>query len=540
MPETKAEADYPDHPGYPDYEVAIVGAGLGGICAAIKLREIGVENFVIIDRDQDFGGTWLRNTYPGVGADIPTVAYQFTFAPKGDWERFFASGAEIQQYIMDLVNHHQLRRMAMFDTRIERETFDEQTHSWHLHTDTGDVVTARFLISAIGAYVNPRTRPDIPGLETFTGPVQVPSRWRHDIDMGGKRVAIVGVGSSTVQIAPAIAGKVAHLDIYQRTPQWYFPKPDFRMPRLLQRALAKRRFANAVNGIALGGVELGLRVLIYTPRPLFRLGAAIFDRVALWLYLGWLRYKVRDKEVRRRLRPRFGAGCTRGTLGADYLPTFNRPNVTLISDGIDRITPTGIIDKAGIERPVDVLVLATGYEMFSDPETYRVGTVLGTNGFDLAEFYHRDGLQAYQSSSVPGLPNRFMLVGPYSWTGTSFHYILENAMRHVAAVIKQARDRDATWVEVTPQALGDFQASIARGGANLNRYFTVNCAGSNSYFINSQGDTPYVRPWTVLQSYRRSVGFPSDAYEFRTMPKAAERETVGSAAAPAKEGEHAI
>lgn len=514
--------------GQPDYEVAIIGAGLGGICAAIKLREIGVENLVIIDRDEDFGGTWLRNTYPGVGADIPTVAYQFTFAPKGDWKRFFADGAEIQQYALDLVAQHGLRNYARFGSRIEREVFDEDGHYWQLHTTDGAVITARFVISAVGAYVNPRTNPDIPGLDSFAGTIQVPSRWQHDVDLSGKRVGIIGVGSSTVQIAPSIAGDVAHLDVYQRTPQWYFPKPDFRMPKSLQRMLSRRWFANAVNGIALGGIELGLRVLIYTPKPLFRVGAAIFDRLALWAYLGWIRYKVRDPHVRQQLRPRFGAGCTRGTLGADYLPTFNRANVTLVSSGIERITPTGVVDKEGIERPIDILVLATGYEMFSDAETYRVGTVLGTKGFDLGEFFQRKGLQAYQSNSVPGLPNRFMLVGPYSWTGTSFHYILENSMRHIEAVIKLARAKRATWVEVTQEALDGFQASIARSGSNLNRYFTVNCAGSNSYFINSQGDTPYVRPWTVLQSYRRSVRFPADAYEFKRIDS------------PVKEIEHAI
>lgn len=498
----------------PDHEVAIIGAGLGGICAAIKLREIGIDDFVIIDRDAGFGGTWLRNTYPGVGADIPAIAYQFSFAPKGNWRRFFADGDEIRQYILDLAMTHRLYPHARFNTRVEREVFDDETHQWQLHTADGDVITARFVISAIGAYINPKTQPDIPGLDSFAGPVLIPSRWQHDLDLRGKKVGIIGVGSSTVQIAPAIAGDVAQLDIYQRTPQWYFPKPDFPIPVLLQRMLAHRRFANAVHSVALAFIEAGLRVLIYTPRPLFRVGAAVFDRVALLAYMLWLRYKVRDRQVRSQLRPRFGAGCTRGTLGGDYLPVFNRSNVELISTGIDRITPHGIVDTAGVERPIDVLVLATGYEMFSDPETYRIGTVLGSNGFDLAEFYHRNGLQAYQSVTVPELPNRFMMVGPYSWTGTSFHYILENSMRHISAVIALARAQNATRVEVTRDALARFQAGLRRSGANLQRYFSFNCAGSNSYFINSHGDTPYVRPWTILQSRRRSVRFPASDYEF--------------------------
>lgn len=498
----------------PEFEVAIIGAGMGGISTAIKLREIGIDDFVIIDRDEDFGGTWLANTYPGVGADIPALAYQFSFAPKGDWKRFFATGDEIQKYLLALVETHGLRTHARFNTGVEKEVFDDDAHLWHLHVDSGEVITARFVISAIGAYINPRTRPDIDGLDQFTGPVLIPSRWDHELDLTDKRVAIVGVGSSTVQIAPSIADRVSHLDIYQRTPQWYFPKPDFPIPGWLQRLLAHRRFANGAHAIALAGIELGLRVLVYTPRPLFRVGAAVFDRIALALYMGWVRYKVRDKKVRRQLRPSFGAGCTRGTLGGDYLPVFNRPNVSLVSTGIERVTADGIVDRDGVTRPMDVLVLATGYEMFSDPETYRVGTVLGSNGFDLAEFYHRDGLQAYQSATVPEVPNRFMLVGPYSWTGTSFQYILENALRHVTAVLARAREHEATRVEVSHVALQRFQRSIRRSGANLQRYFSFNCAGSNSYFINSHGESPYVRPWTVLQSRRRSVGFPQSDYLF--------------------------
>lgn len=512
----------------PDYHVAIIGAGFGGICAAIKLREIGIEDFVIIDRDEDFGGTWLRNTYPGVGADIPTVAYQFSFAPHSNWKRFFASGREIQDYVLELAATHGLDRHARFNTGVQREVFDDDNHLWRLHLDNDETITARFVISAIGAYINPKTRPDIPGLDSFAGPVLIPSRWQHEVDLHGKRVAIVGVGSSTVQIAPSIAGDVAQLDIYQRTPQWYFPKPDFGYPAVVQRLMAKRGFANALNWIALMGIEIGLRVLIYTPTPLFRVGASLFDRTALLLYLGWLRYKVNDRTVRRQLRPRFGAGCTRGTLGGDYLPTFNRANVALISDGIERITADGIVDRTGVHRPADVLVLATGYEMFSDPETYKRGTVLGSNGFDLADFYHREGLQAYQSATVPQLPNRFMMVGPYSWTGTGFHYILENAMRHIAAVIELTRAQDATRVEVSWDALRRFHTELRRSGTNLQRYFTVNCAGSNSYFINSHGETPYVRPWTVLQSRRRSVRFPASDYVF------------GQISVPAKESAHAV
>ncbi|MCS3778822.1 flavin-containing monooxygenase [Tsukamurella ocularis] len=504
----------------PDYEVVVIGAGAGGICAGIKLQEIGIHDFVLVDRAPAMGGTWRANTYPNVGADLPFLAYQFSFAPKADWSHFFAKGGEIQEYHVGLARDAGLDRKVRLNTTIVREEWDEAAHLWRLHIDDGSQITGRFVISAVGAYINPKDKPDIPGLEDFEGKVMIPSDWDDEFDYSGIRAAMIGVGSSAVQIAPALAERAAHLDIYQRTPQWYFPKPDFRNPRWLQQLLRVPGLAGLLHGSALAFVDVALRVLIYTPGRLFGFGARRFDHGAHSLYDLWMWICVRDKETRRKLRPAYGAGCTRGTLGGGYLAVFNRRNVELHTTSIARIERDAIVTADGVRHPADLLVLATGYEMFSDPESYREGAVVGADGFDLGVYYNDEGLRAYHSTSVAGLPNRWLMVGPYSWTGTAFHYILENAIRHISSVLAEARTRGATKVEVRIGAQEAFHKDMVTKGANLNHYFNVHCAGSNTYFVNSQKQAVYVRPWTLLQSYRRSTGFDRDDYRYESITTA--------------------
>ena len=503
----------------PEYEVAIIGAGAGGICAGVKLAEIGVTDVVLIDRANGMGGTWLFNTYPGVGADLPTLAYQFSFARKHDWDRFFASGKEIQEYHLEVARAAGLDRKVRLGTDIVKEEWDEANHLWRLHIAGGGQITARFVISAVGAYLRPKDKPAIPGLDDFAGEVMIPAAWNHDYDFRGKRVGIIGVGSSTVQIAPSIAPLVEHLHIYQRTTQWYFPKPDFVMPGWLKQVLRIPGVAGVLHdGIVLGVIELALRVLVHTPSRLFNAASWPFDSVARSLYKGWLRIKVRDPEIRRKLVPAYGPGCTRGTLGGDYLPVFNRENVELVTDPIARITAAGIECSDGTTREIDALILATGYEVFSDPESYREGAVVGRDGFDLGTFFNEQGLQAYHSTAVAGLPNRWIMVGPYSWTGTAFHYILENAMRNINRAIGEARSRGVTKTEVRKSAQDRYHAELMRKGRNIAYYFSVHCAGSNTYFVNSHGDSPYVRPATLLQNRRDSVNYPLDDYTYETLP----------------------
>ncbi|WP_067709949.1 flavin-containing monooxygenase [Nocardia yamanashiensis] len=501
--------------GGPDHEVVVIGAGIGGICAGVKLREIGIEDFLIVDRVGGLGGTWYSHHYPDAGCDIPSTTYQFSFARKPDWDRLFAKRDQILEYLEQVAADHDLPRRMRFHTSIVREEWDEDRQLWRLQVDSGEVITARFVISAVGAYINPKTAPDIPGLASYAGVSMYPADWNHDYDFTGKRVAVIGVGASTMQIAPKLAEQVQRLDIYQRTPQVYLPKPDFVLRPWMQRLLALPGGSAAANGVAQAVVDSALRVAVYTPAPLWKVGARAVDAVGGRAYAGWLRIKVKDKETRRRLRPGFGIVCLRGGAGGGYLPMLNRENVELITTGIAEITPGGIRDADGVHREIDALVLATGYEVFSDPESYKPGTVVGRNGFDLGVFYNTEELKAYYSTSVAGIPNRFIMIGPYSWTGTAFHYFVENAMRHIAAVIDETRRRGATVVEVRPQAQERFHREMLRSGRNLAYYLETRCEGSNSYFVNSQGKSPYIRPWSLLKTYRKAVRFDRDDYAYR-------------------------
>jgi cation diffusion facilitator CzcD-associated flavoprotein CzcO len=519
----------------PHHEVVVIGAGIGGICAGVKLQEIGIDDFLIVDRVGGLGGTWYTHSYPDAGCDIPTTTYQFSFARKADWDRFFAKRDQILEYLQDVAADYDLPRRMQFNTTIVREEWDDNAGLWQLHLDTGEVITARFVISAVGAYINPKTRPNIPGLDSYTGVSMHPATWDNDYDFTGKRVGIIGVGASTMQIAPKLAEQVERLDIYQRTPQVYLPKPDFVLRPWMQRFLALPGGSFAVNGIAQTVVDLALRVAIFTPAPLWKRAARVVDFAGRHAYSGWVRHKVKDKELHPHLRPDFGIVCIRGGAGGGYLPTLNRDNVELITNGIAEITRTGIRSSDGTEREIDALVLATGYEVFSDPESYKPGTVIGRDGFDLGVFFNSEELKAYYSTAVAGIPNRFIMVGPYSWTGTAFHYFVENAMRHIATVIDETRRRGASVVEVRPEAQERFHQDMIRSGRNLSYYLETRCEGSNTYFVNSQGKSPYIRPWSLLKTYRRATRFDRDDYEYRvvagatrTVSGAAELDLVGT------------
>ncbi|QLY29282.1 NAD(P)/FAD-dependent oxidoreductase [Nocardia huaxiensis] len=515
----------------PQYEVVVIGAGIGGICAGVKLQEIGIDDFLIVDRVGGLGGTWYTHSYPDAGCDIPSTTYQFSFARKPDWDRLFAKRDQILEYLEQVAADHDLPRRMRFGVNVVREEWDDAHHLWRLHLESGEPLTARFVISAVGAYINPKTSPNIPGLDTFQGVRMYPADWNHDYDFAGKRVAVIGVGASTMQIAPKLAAQAARLDIYQRTPQVYLPKPDFELRPWMQRFLALPGGSALVNGAAQALIDTALRVAIYTPHPMWKSGARLVDLAGKRAYRGWVRYKVQDKGIRDQLRPGFGIVCIRGGAGGDYLPTLNRANVELITSGIAEITPHGIRDAHGVDREIDALVLATGYQVFSDPESYPPGTVLGRNGFDLGHFYNTEELKAYYSTSVAGIPNRFLMIGPYSWTGTAFHYFVENAMRHIATVIAETRRRGHTTVEVRPEAQERFHREMLRSGRNLAYYLETRCEGSNSYFINSQGKSPYIRPWSLLKTYRKATRFDRDDYRY-TSPVPLQTEVSHKAGVP--------
>ena len=497
----------------PDHEVAIIGAGLGGIGAAIALKRAGIEDIVLLERASDIGGTWRDNTYPGIAVDIPAQAYQFSFELNPNWSRVFATGAEVKAYIDHCTDRYEIRRHIQLNSEVLSRDWDEDGHFWRLKTPDGET-TARFVISAVGAFVNPK-EPEIEGVDDFEGIVQRSAAWDHSVSLDGKRVAIVGTGASAVQIIPKIARRAGRLDVYQRTPIWVFPKLDYPTSRAVRWLFAREpRVQDAVRRSLTRALEAGLvqGVLHYESSAPIIHGAA-------WLARNiWYR-QVRDPDVRRRLTPSYDVGCKRPSVSNSYLRTFNRQNVELISERIERVTPHGIKTSDGREREIDVLVLATGFRLATDPENYRRNPVRGRDGFDLASFYADHRARSYESVSMPGLPNHFMIFGPYGWTGGTWHTLVETASHHTIRVIEETRRRNATAVEVREEA-AERWTRFAQERLGRSLWSVGSCQSANSYYFDHHGDTPFLRPTSAKQAWQAAKTFPLEDYEFRTLDAA--------------------
>ena len=488
-----------------EFDVAIIGAGPGGIAAAHLLRRRGITDIVILERGNDFGGTWRDNHYPGLAVDIPTPWYEFSFARNPDWSRFFAPGPEIYRYLTDTARRCGLYPLLRPGSEVVRQQWDQQNCVWRLDIRGQESVTARFVISSVGGYVNAKHTADLEGLDTFTGKVLRPNAWDDAYDTTDKRVAVIGTGSSGTQIISALSGRVAALDVYQRTPNWILPKPDFAPPAALRRLLRMPGIGAGLHN--LGRVVFDLFLLV----PIVHIMAHLPDRVLMTLLRGYdvvarlgyralLRATVHDKETRRKLLPRHGILAKRPVISSDYLPTFNDPGTRLITVPIERVTPTGVLTTDGVEHPADLIVTATGYELWTDPETYRPGTILGVNGFDLALDYREHGLRSYGGTAHPQLPNRWEIVGPSGFVGVGWTDFVETIATHAVRVIDNARRTGSDVVAVTPQAFDRWNAQMQAAGKAARLYFTRCNPGVNTYFINSQHETVYHRPQTITAS----------------------------------------
>lgn len=492
----------------PEHHVAVIGAGFSGIGTAVALDRAGMRDWVIVEEADGVGGAWHWNTYPGIGVDIPSFSYQFSFAQRSDWSRVYASGSELKAYAERCVDSYGLRSRIRFGTKVIGACFDERDHLWRLDTAGGGTTTARFVVDATGVFTQP-TRPDIPGLDVFAGPLMHTARWDHAQDLRGRRVAIVGTGASAVQVIPTIAPEVQRLTVFQRTPIWCLPKLDRPLGPRLQRLLRR-----------LPGAKLAARMASQTyveltfPLPAHFHGvvpaAAAGERVGL----AHLRRQVRDRAVRDKLTPRYGLGCKRPAFSNEYLATFNRPNVELVTDPIASIEPAGVRTADGRAHDAEVLVLATGFKVF-DRGNMPPFPVRGRGDTDLEGWWEEHRYQAYEGVSVPGFPNWFMILGPYGYNGASYFTLIENQARHIVRCLQRARSSASTAIEVTSEANERYFATmLSRRGRQV--FFQDSCATANSYYFDRHGDAPFRSASTVEVAWR-SAHFDLDDYRFEQL-----------------------
>ncbi|MUM18080.1 NAD(P)/FAD-dependent oxidoreductase [Mycobacterium sp. CBMA271] len=499
-----------------DCQVAIIGAGPGGIAAAHYLLERGIDDFVILDRADDFGGTWRDNTYPGLAVDIPVLFYQLSFARTGRWNKLFADGADIQRYHLAVVDDLGIRKHFQGDSAVTAEHWNEDDDHWELTIAGKPDIRARYVISAVGGYIDTKPGPDIPGLDDFRGRTMRPNAWDHSYDYAGKRAAVIGTGSSGIQIAPAVAETAASVTTFQRTPAWIIPKPNPDLSPRVQRILGAPFILTLVNALVVASMDVAEAVLFHLlpllPESMLRVLIPRYDAMARRWYRNLLRDTVRDPKLRDALMPGYGILARRTILSNDFLQAVDAGTVRLVTEPIVRITETGIETADGAHHNVDLLVLATGYEIYTDPEHYRSGTVQGRGGFDLGEYYRDHEMRTYGGSALPGLPNRWVLVGPEGNQGQGWHAMVEANARHAARIIAAAGRGVA---EVTQPAFDAWVRRMARQSKAIRLYATDCQPPLSTYFVNSKGEARYYRPQTVSEMNWFSRHSPISDYSFR-------------------------
>lgn len=484
----------------PHTHVAVVGAGFGGLCAAIALDRADEPDFLVLERGGDVGGTWRDNTYPGAACDVPSQLYSYSFAPNPHWTHSFSPQPEIQAYLQRVAEQHDVLDRFRFHTEVEEARWDEESHVWRVRTSTGEL-TADLVVSAAGALSDPRL-PDIAGLGSFEGPAFHSARWRHDCDLTGRRVAVVGTGASAIQTAPAIAEQVAHLDVYQRTAPYVIPRTDRPYTRLERRAFER-----------LPVVQKAYRTGIYWGREALVPGFVASSRFAAPARAAALlniSRGITDPALRERVRPGYTIGCKRILVSNDWYPTLARDDVDLVTDPVTEVTPTEVVtrDATGrrTARPTDVIVVATGFRA-SDPPI--AGRVFGRDGRSMAEHFAAEGMQAYKGATVHGFPNFFFVVGPNTGLGhSSMVLMIESQVAYVVAACRALRADAVAAVEPTAQAQQRWNEDLQR----RMRRTVWSTGGCSSWYLDAHGRNVTLWPRTTYTFRRLTSRFDSEAY----------------------------
>ena len=475
--------------------IAVVGGGFGGVGAVTMLRRAGYDDVTVFERGERIGGVWHHNTYPGAACDVPSHLYEFSFAPNPRWSRRFAPQAEIQAYLEDVARRHGVLERIRTATEVQDARWDAERATWVLQTSAGRH-EADVLLTACGQLSVP-TVPAIPGLDSFEGPAFHTARWRHDVDLAGRRVAVVGTGCSAIQVVPAIQPIVEHIDVYQRSPGWTIPKMDYayseRAQRLFERFPVLQRLDRATifAFMELGAVAMtGRRWLL----PPFR---AVARRQ--------ITKAIADPELRAKVTPADEIGCKRLMLTDEWYPTLTQPNVELIAERIAEVTPTGVRSEDGTERPADVLVLATGFKSHGFVAPMQIA---GADGRTLADAWAQVP-RAYLGMSVPGFPNLFLLYGPNTNGGTgSVIYTIEAGMGHVIAALDELARADARAIEVRAEAADAFDRELRAALAG-----TVWHSGCTNWYVDENGNDPNQWPWLWSTYRRRTASIEPGTYE---------------------------
>ncbi|HTB10803.1 MAG TPA: NAD(P)/FAD-dependent oxidoreductase [Bryobacteraceae bacterium] len=485
-------------------DTLIVGAGFSGLCMAMKLREAGMDSFLVIEKSAGIGGTWWENRYPGCACDIPSHLYSFSFDLNPKWSRMFAGWREIQEYLEQSVDRHGIRDRIRLQTKLSEATWDEDAGLWHVVLGDGSAIDARVIVSGMGALHVPHY-PEIDGIERFEGPAFHSATWDSSVDLTGKKIAVIGTGASSIQFVPQIAPAAAKLTLFQRTAPWIVPKLDHAIEDRW-----RKRFEHVP------GLMRAYRTLLFWMLEI---------RVMGFLKKGWLRAQgakqarqhleaqVADPKLRAKLTPTYEFGCKRVLISNDFYPALQRPNVELVTEPIKEVRAHSIVTGDRIERPVDVLIYGTGFRVTDMLLGLRI---IGRGGIEIHDAW-KERVSAYLGITVAGFPNFFLLLGPNTGLGhNSVVLMIEAQVRYVMSCLEMMRSRGQKVMEVRAASQQEFVERIREKLATS----VWQAGGCRSWYQDQRtGESPVVWPGSVVDYRRRTRSAAAGDYQFGKVQK---------------------
>jgi cation diffusion facilitator CzcD-associated flavoprotein CzcO len=488
------------------HRVVIIGAGFGGIGASIKLAEAGVDH-VILEKLDDVGGTWLSNQYPGCRCDVPSHLYSFSFAPNPDWSDSYSLQPEIWRYLRKVADDHHVVERVRFGCKVDAARWDDDAKVWHIDTSDGPV-TAEVLIAAHGFLSEPSI-PHFEGIETFSGQVMHSAQWdpsygANGEGVRGKRVGIIGTGASAVQIVPEIQPQADSLSVFQRTAAWILPhrgRPIRAWERRLYRTVPATQ--RLVRNFHYWSSEFVAVPALMNPSR---------GKMLKKMALKHLESQVPDPELRAKLTPTFKPGCKRLTPSNEYLPAIAAPNTDLVTAGIDRVVPNGIVTKDGVTHELDVIILATGFRVTDNtfPEL-----IVGRDKRTMRQTWDDSGMGGYNGTTFAGFPNLFMLAGPNTGIGhTSLVYMIEAQLPYILDALKLMRDNGVASLDVRPDVQAAYNEMLQRRLA-----LTVwNTGGCQSWYLDKHGHNSTIWPGYTFEFAKRLKRFDAESYYQQLRP----------------------
>jgi cation diffusion facilitator CzcD-associated flavoprotein CzcO len=479
------------------HRIAIVGAGFSGLGMAIRLKQEGVHDFIVLERAEQLGGTWRDNTYPGCACDVPSHLYSFSFAPNPDWSRTFSPQAEIWDYLLRVAREHRVEPHVRYGHEVTAARWDERVEVWRIETTAGGL-TAEMLVAGTGPLSDPKL-PEIEGIDGFGGEIFHSARWDHEHELEGERVGVIGTGASSIQFVPRIQPKVARLHVFQRTPPWIVPhrdRPITRRERILYRAIPP--------------AQRLMRGLIYWARELYVVPfmhpseRSTPERMAL----RHLEEQIADPGLRARLTPGYRIGCKRILISNEYYPALTRPNVELVTDPIRAITARGVITADGTERALDTIILGTGFHVTDMPVA---GLIHRGDGRSLADAW-QGSPEAYLGTAVPGFPNLFLLAGPNTGLGhSSIVFMIESQLHYLIECLRHMERAQLEIIEVRAEVERRYNEEIQRHLEGT----VWTSGGCVSWYLDPNGKNTVIWPGSTWPFRRRLRRFDPGDYRLR-------------------------